>query len=72
MEYWQRIRALREDADKSQAEIAAFLGSSQSYYSKQERGEKPFPVWQIIALCNYYGVSADYLLGLPRNRKWPR
>lgn len=72
MEYYERIRALREDADRTQNEIASILGTTQSYYSKQERGEKPFQINQIIALCNYYHVSADYILGLPQNLKWPR
>ena len=44
MEHYERIRALREDADKTQREIAGFLGIRQSYYSEQERGKKPFQI----------------------------
>lgn len=72
MEYFERIRALREDADKTQNEIAAMLGIRQNYYSAQERGKKPFQIKQIQALCSYYHVSADYILGLPKNLHWPR
>ncbi len=60
----KRIRDLREDNDKTQKEIAAVLNTDQSYYSKYERGERPLPVEHIIALCRYYNVSADYILGL--------
>ena len=72
MEYYKKFRELREDNDKNQTEIAEYLGIKQSYYSKQERGAKPFQIEQIVALCKYYEVSADYILGLPKGTKWPR
>ena len=72
MEFYERIRAAREDSDKKQLEIASFLGVSQSYYSKMERGEKPFRIFQIKALCEYLHVSSDYILGLPKGLDWPR
>ena len=72
MEHYERFKELREDHDKTQTQIAEYLGIKQSYYSKQERGAKPFQIEQIIALCRYYNVSADYILGLPDNLKWPR
>lgn len=72
MNYCERLRELREDHDLNQTAVANRIGVLQSYYSKQERGEKPFQVEQIIALCEFYGVSADYILGLPKGMKWPR
>lgn len=72
MHFYERIRELREDNDKTQEEIAKLINVGQSYYSKQERNEKPFQINQIITLCNYYGVSADYVLGLPKGLEWPR
>ena len=62
--YISRIRNLREDHDKSQQEIADYLGTSQSMYARYERGANEIPVRHIIALCKYYHVSADYILGL--------
>ena len=62
--YQQRLRDLREDHDKTQAEIAAVLGTSQTMYARYERGANEMSVRHVIALCRYYGVSADYLLGL--------
>lgn len=72
MQINERIKALREDKDLTQAEIATMLGVGQSYYSKQERHDKPFQIEQIIKLCEFYGVSADYVLGLPQGLSWPR
>ena len=62
--YQQRLRDLREDHDKTQAEIAAVLGTSQTMDARYERGATQKPVRHVIALCRYYGVSADSLLGL--------
>jgi len=62
--YVDRIRELREDHDKTQAEVAAYLGTTQQVYSRYEKGENEMPIRHIIALCRYYKVSADYLLGL--------
>ncbi|MEM5780919.1 MAG: helix-turn-helix transcriptional regulator, partial [Lawsonibacter sp.] len=67
-----RLKQLREDLDLTQAEVAEAIGTSQSYYSKQEAGKKPIPMEQLIKLCNYFQVSADYILGLPTNLKRPR
>ncbi|MBQ7254846.1 MAG: helix-turn-helix transcriptional regulator [Oscillospiraceae bacterium] len=62
--YVERIRELREDHDKTQSEIAQYLGTTQQVYSRYEKGENEMPVRHIIALCKYYHVSADYILGL--------
>ena len=40
MSLYQRIRDLREDADKSQEEIAKVIGTSQSYYAQYENGKR--------------------------------
>lgn len=62
--YVKRIRDLREDADLTQSQIAEYLGTSQTMYARYERGANEIPVRHIIKLCEYYGVSADYILGI--------
>jgi len=57
------LRELREDHDYSQSDIAAVLGISQQHYSKYEIGEYELPLRHFITLAEYYGVSADYLIG---------
>lgn len=64
MDYVKRIRDLREDRDKTQQQIAEILGTSQTMYARYERGANELPLHHLITLCKYYGVSADYLLGL--------
>ena len=69
MDYIQRIRNLREDNDKTQAEIAEILGTSQTMYARYERGANELPIRHLITLCKYYKVSADYFLGLSNKKK---
>lgn len=64
MNYYQRIRDLREDHDKTQKEIADVLGIRQSDYSKYERGVNMMGIDKYIILARYYNVSLDYLAGL--------
>ena len=67
--YVKRIRDLREDHDKTQQEIADILGTSQTMYARYERGANELPLHHLIALCKYYRVSADYILGLSERQK---
>ena len=62
--YQKRIRDLREDHDKTQQQIADYLGTSQTMYARYERGANEMPIRHLLALCRFYQVSADYLLGL--------
>ena len=67
--YIKIIRDLREDCDKTQAEIAEILGTSQTMYARYERGANELPIHHLITLCNYYKVSADYILGIESTKK---
>ena len=62
--YMKRMRDLREDHDKTQREIADVLSTSQTMFTRYERGANELPIRDLIALCKYYHVSADYILGL--------
>ena len=66
------LRALREDADLSQKKVAEILQISQQQYQLYESGKRALPTHLLMALCLYYGVSADYMLGLPSGLSWPR
>ncbi len=66
--YIKRIRDLREDSDKTQQQIADYLGTSQTMYARYERGANELPIRHLISLCKYYNVSADYILGLSNQK----
>lgn len=64
MNYQERMRNLREDRDLSQQQVANILGIAQTSYSQYEIGKRQIPIEYLIKLCEYYKVSADYMLGL--------
>ena len=63
MGYYQRLRDLKEDNDKTQKEIAEIIGVSINHYGKYERGETDMPLEKAVILANYYNVSLDYIAG---------
>lgn len=71
MDYIDRLNALRIDNDIKQKDIAVLLGCQQSAISKYETRKVPYRVEDIIKLCKFYNVSADYVLGLPKDMPYP-
>lgn len=70
---YARIRALREDADLKQKELAAMLNLHQTTYSDYELGRLNAPTPVLIQLARFYGTSVDYILGLTNVREpYPR
>ena len=66
---YKRIRDLREDRDMTQRQLAAVLNCSQQVYSNYELGQRDIPTDILIKICKFYGVSADYILGISDNLK---
>lgn len=64
MNYRQRMRDLREDHDLSQAEAGRGIHKSQQGYSHIENGRAELKIEDLIELCRFYQVSADYFIGL--------
>ena len=64
MDYRQRLRALREDHDLSQREVGKIINKSQQGYSHIEDGRAELKIDDLIKLCRFYNVSADYFIGL--------
>ena len=60
---YPRIRAMREDKDLHQKDIAAYLNCTQVAYSRYELGKRDIPTDVLIALADYHNTSTDYLLG---------
>ncbi len=72
MNYYRRIKDLREDNDIKQSSIAKLLQTTQQQISKWETGTQMMGVDKYIKLAQFYNVSLDYLLGIidtPRNLK---
>lgn len=60
----QRLKELREDKKLSQTQLAKLTGISQPTITRWENGERVPNIDSIIILCNFFVISADYLIGL--------
>ena len=64
MKYNERIRALREDNDLKQYQIAELLHIGQKTYSDYELGKTRIPLESVIILAEYYNVDMNYICGI--------
>ena len=64
MDYRVRLKAVREDRDLTQAQIGAVLQKSQQGYNHIEAGRAELKIDDLKRLCEFYNLSADYLIGL--------
>ena len=67
------LSSLRKDAGLSQRKVASDLGVSQAVLSHYENGAREPKLDFVRRACDYYAVSADYMLGRSdeRNEKTP-
>ena len=63
MNYRERMRALREDKDLTQEQIGKIINKSQQGYNHIEAGRAELKIEDLIKLCDFYKVSADYFIG---------
>ena len=64
MNYRTRMRNIREDRDFTQSEIGKILQKSQQGYNHIEAGRAELKIEDLIRLCKFYNLSADYIIGL--------
>lgn len=58
-----RIRALREDRDLRQIDVADATGIDQKTLSNYETGKTLPDAEGLVRLADFFGVSIDYLVG---------
>ncbi len=64
MLYTTRIRALRDDNDLNQTQVAQALHVAQTTYSDYEKGKVRMPVECLIELAKFYNVDMNYITGV--------
>ena len=62
MDYRERMRSLREDNDLTQAEVPKIIDKSQQGYNHIEVGRAELKIDDLIKLCDFYNVSADFFI----------
>lgn len=68
-DYRERIRNIREDRDLTQAELGKLLNKSQQGYNHIETGRAELKIDDLIKLCKFYDLSADYIIGLTNKKR---
>lgn len=69
MDYRTRLKNIREDRDLTQAELGKVLNKSQQGYNHIEAGRAELKIDDLIKLCQFYNLSADYLIGITNEKK---
>lgn len=69
---YERLRALREDRDITQKEMARILNVAQTTYSDYELGKINIPVDVLKKLSLFYNRSIDYLLEMTDDATPPK
>ena len=64
MDYRTRMRNIREDRDLTQKQVGEIINKSQQGYNHIETGREELKIEDLIKLCQFYNVSADYFIGL--------
>ncbi len=67
--FGEKVRGLREDADLNQTQLGNALNMTQRKISYIECGKYEPSIEDIVTFCNYFKISADYLLGIPEKFK---
>lgn len=68
MNYRTRMRNLREDNNLTQKAVGAVINKSQQGYSHIEDGRAELKIDDLIRLCKFYNVSADYFIGMSEEK----
>lgn len=69
--FGDRVRNLREDSDLNQTQLGKELNMTQRKISYIECGKYEPAIEDIISICDYFKVSADYLLGIKKGYEYP-
>ena len=70
--FGEKIRLLREEKELNQTELGDAVGMTQRKISYLECGRYEPSFDDLRALCRYFQVSADYLLGFSKNLPYPK
>lgn len=72
MYYTEIMKELRKEKKKTQEQIAKELNIPREQYRRYETGVNEIKVSFLKKICEYYNVSADYILGLPQGLEYPK
>lgn len=70
--FGEKLKLLREEKELSQTELGKAVNMTQRKVSYMENNKYEPSIEDLKALCSYFNISADYLLGFPKHLPYPR
>lgn len=70
--FGEKVKLLREQAELNQTELGKAVNMTQRKISYIEHNKYEPGMDDLVALCRFFNVSADYLLGFPKNLPYPK
>ncbi|MDE6284367.1 MAG: helix-turn-helix domain-containing protein [Bacilli bacterium] len=64
MYYTERLQWIRDCKNITQKEVADYLGIKQQQYARYEKGINIMPITYLPRLCQFFDITADYIIGL--------
>ena len=72
MTFGEKIRMLREEKEMNQTQLGEAVYMTQRKVSYMELDRYEPSLKDLRALCQFFHVSADYLLGFPKAFPYPK
>lgn len=72
LSFGEKLRLLREERELNQTELGKAVNMTQRKVSYLEQDKYEPSMEDIRALCTFFNVSADYLLGFPKCLPYPK
>lgn len=72
MTFGEKLRLLREEQELNQTELGKAMNMTQRKISYLENDKYEPSIEDIKAICRFFNISADYLLGFPKNLPYPK
>lgn len=72
MTWNERLEGLIEDSDTTVQALAEYIGVTAKQVTRWKQGKSEMGIEKLQKVSLYFGVSADYILGLPKGLRWPR
>lgn len=61
-----RLREVRRAKGETQQELAELLSVTKTQVSDMENGKTATTMEKLVLICEHYGVSSDWLMGIER------
>ena len=69
--YGEKLKKCRKDRKMSLVQVAMLVNSTHATISKYENEKLEPNIEMMRELCKIYGVSADYIIELPKGLNYP-